>query len=497
MTLRLGGNGAITGCTSLENPDLTVSGLTISGSFDAEKVLVASGTAAAPSYTFSGDTDNGLYYVGTNSIGLATAGENAISIDADRRVSIGGTDIIHVHPALTINTDTAGGLLIAGGASSEVGIHFRDSGGGDGGKVVYHPTNNYLSFYTFFNERMRIDSSGRLLVGTSSSPSVGNGQYALAVIEGNTFSNADAGILNLQAGAAPASVGTNIGFLKFTANDGSEFAQIFCQKDGTTGSGDYPGSLVFSTTADGASSPTERMRITSSGLIQGQQNSKFLMQFSNGLSTRVPIIELQSSSTSSGAAQNYIVADIAATHGGAFVNPNVSIRVASGSYGASGMVDRLICNAAGVAVNGSFSKTSGSFRIDHPLESKSATHDLVHSFIEGPQADNIYRGQVNLINGTASINLDDAADMTEGTFVLLNTNLSCFTSNETDWTAVRGAVFENILTIEAQDNTSTATVSWLVIGERHDQHMLDTNWTDENGRVITEPLKDIATLENT
>ena len=48
MTLRLGGDGAITGCTSLENPDLTVSGLTISGSFDAEKVLVSSGTAAAP-----------------------------------------------------------------------------------------------------------------------------------------------------------------------------------------------------------------------------------------------------------------------------------------------------------------------------------------------------------------------------------------------------------------------------------------------------------------
>ncbi len=64
MTLRLGGDGAITGCTSLENPDLTVSGLTISGSFDAEKVLVASGTAAAPSYTFSGDTDNGLYCIG-------------------------------------------------------------------------------------------------------------------------------------------------------------------------------------------------------------------------------------------------------------------------------------------------------------------------------------------------------------------------------------------------------------------------------------------------
>ena len=50
MTLQLGGDGAITGCTSLENPDLIASGLTTSGSVDAEKVLVASGTAAAPSW---------------------------------------------------------------------------------------------------------------------------------------------------------------------------------------------------------------------------------------------------------------------------------------------------------------------------------------------------------------------------------------------------------------------------------------------------------------
>jgi len=30
----------------------------------------------------------------------------------------------------------------------------------------------------------------------------------------------------------------------------------------------------------------------------------------------------------------------------------------------------------------------------------------------------------------------------------------------------------------------------LVIGERHDQHMKDTEWTDDNGKVIVEPLKE-------
>jgi hypothetical protein len=158
----------------------------------------------------------------------------------------------------------------------------------------------------------------------------------------------------------------------------------------------------------------------------------------------------------------------------------------------SGSSDQFICTFSqngNVNVAGALSKGSGSFRIDHPLPAKTETHDLVHSFIEGPQADLIYRGKVDLVAGAATVNLDTAARMTEGTFVLLNTNIQCFTSNESDWTAVRGSVSGNTLTIAAEDNTSTATVSWLVIGERQDQHMIDTDWTDDNGRVITEPEK--------
>jgi hypothetical protein len=79
--------------------------------------------------------------------------------------------------------------------------------------------------------------------------------------------------------------------------------------------------------------------------------------------------------------------------------------------------------------------------------------------------------------------------MTAGTFVALNTNTQCFTTNEDGWTAVRGSVFGNTLTILAQDASCIDIVSWLVIGERHDPHMLQTDWTDEAGRVITEPEK--------
>jgi len=150
-----------------------------------------------------------------------------------------------------------------------------------------------------------------------------------------------------------------------------------------------------------------------------------------------------------------------------------------------------------VQVHGAFSKASGSFRITHPLPAKKDTHDLVHSFIEGPQADLIYRGAVDLVGGSATVNLDTAGRMTEGTFVLLNTNTQCFTSNESGWTAIKGSVSGNILTITAQDNTCTDTISWMVVGERHDQHMKDTDWTDSDGRVITEPLQQDLSNETT
>jgi hypothetical protein len=64
--------------------------------------------------------------------------------------------------------------------------------------------------------------------------------------------------------------GDGVGTLRFAGSDGTAFkvaAQIDAFVDGTPGTNDMPGRLVFSTTADGASSPTERMRIDSAGVV--------------------------------------------------------------------------------------------------------------------------------------------------------------------------------------------------------------------------------------
>ena len=171
-----------------------------------------------------------------------------------------------------------------------------------------------------------------------------------------------------------------------------------------------------------------------------------------------------------------------------------TINISSGQYvsitgGGNGGAGSISINPGTnnyVFISGNLSKPYGSFQIDHPLPEMKDSHHLIHSFVESPQANNIYRGKVTLENGTATINLDNESNMTEGTWVLLNRDPHVYTSNETDWDHVRGTINGNILTIECQNTNSTATVSWLVIGERHDEYMMKTVATDDNGRVIVE-----------
>jgi len=157
--------------------------------------------------------------------------------------------------------------------------------------------------------------------------------------------------------------------------------------------------------------------------------------------------------------------------------------------GAAGSTKRTYFNC-NIHVPSVVKSGTSNFQINHPLPEMNGSHWLIHTGIEGPNADNLYRGTVTLVDGTASVNLDTEARMTEGTFVALNRHVQCFTTNETDWGAVKGSVDGNILTITAQDSTSTATVSWMVIGERKDQSIYDSDRSDSDGRALVEIEQD-------
>lgn len=65
--------------------------------------------------------------------------------------------------------------------------------------------------------------------------------------------------------------GDRLGNVFFSGADGTAFlgaASIQCFVDGTPGANDMPGRIVISTTADGAATPTERLRIDSAGLTK-------------------------------------------------------------------------------------------------------------------------------------------------------------------------------------------------------------------------------------
>jgi hypothetical protein len=122
-----------------------------------------------------------------------------------------------------------------------------------------------LVISTSGSERARIDSSGRLLVGTSTASGYSSSKM---IVSGAGTDATGSGNLILQIGQANGSVtsGEQIGTINFGDTSGYSYANIIAAADLDAGS-DSPGRLVFSTTADGASSPTERMRIANNGDI--------------------------------------------------------------------------------------------------------------------------------------------------------------------------------------------------------------------------------------
>jgi hypothetical protein len=187
--------------------------------------------------------------------------------------------------ALDVNGTTGSALYVrTNGSATDFGLigHYGTD------FYVNNNSNGPTRFFTNGSERARIDSSGRLLVGTSSSRQLGGTSERQVLIESTTGtglgilrnSNDDTpGILTLGKTRGTSNGSSTIvqnndylGIINFVGADGVDAntygAQITCQVDGTPGANDMPGRLMFSTCADGDSSPTERMRISQSGVIE-------------------------------------------------------------------------------------------------------------------------------------------------------------------------------------------------------------------------------------
>jgi len=191
------------------------------------------------------------------------------------------------------DTTTGYGWFGVGGTGYSILSGLQDrafvlAGPNTAGINIYNEGVNPTIFTTNDVESMRIDSSGRLLVGHSSSVGAALGLQGGVQVSGTTGSDAAMTVNRFSDDAFGAYIaltksrgslgGSTIvqdddvtGYLTFGAGDGtdlnSEVAAIRAEIDGTPGSNDVPGRLTFSTTADGSASATERMRIDSAGNV--------------------------------------------------------------------------------------------------------------------------------------------------------------------------------------------------------------------------------------
>jgi hypothetical protein len=142
---------------------------------------------------------------------------------------------------------------------------------------------------------------------------------------------------------------------------------------------------------------------------------------------------------------------------------------------------------AELRVEGQLIGAGKQFLIDHPKDP--ANQNLRHISIEAPRGDLIYRGRVRLKNGRARVNLDDASNMSTGTFDALTRDAQVFLQNDSGWSALKGRVRNGVLVISCEDSASIDEVSWMVVAERADRAYLHGGLLDENAEFITEIAK--------
>lgn len=243
--------------------------------------IFPAGTAAAPSITFSGDTNNGIFSPSTDQIGFTTAGSQRMVVDASGNVGIGITA-----PNAKFNVVGGGAWIEADDSSAEIQV--RRASDNTGGPFAYL-------------NKSRGTTAARTIVAS----------------------------------------GDTVGTVFFRGYDGATFqnaASIASVVDATPGAGDMPGRLVFSTTADGTATVTERMRIDNAGNV-GIGISSY--------TARVHVVGAQPTSvtTVNGTAASSVLTVLGGT-GGTTTIATTGVGGAGGAYSLTGGTGGVASSAA-------------------------------------------------------------------------------------------------------------------------------------------------------
>jgi uncharacterized protein YaiE (UPF0345 family) len=211
-----------------------------------------------------------------------SSGSEDVRIDSSGNVGI-GTDAPSDYNAaahnLVLYEASGSGMTLASGTSGSGRIYFADGTSGDAeyrGYIIYdHDSDDLMRFGTAATERMRIDSSGNVMIGTTTAGLADNGDQLTVSDSGNT------------------------GITIRSTNSGQNNIYF---SDGTSGSEQYIGYITYQHDVNAMRFGTndgERMRVDSSGNVGiGTTSPTQILEVKTSSS---PTIELNQADTYRGA----------------------------------------------------------------------------------------------------------------------------------------------------------------------------------------------------
>jgi hypothetical protein len=224
--------------------------------------LVPDGSASAPSYSFTNDTDTGIYLSASDTIGFAANGIEQVTI-SDNKITINGN------------------------------LEFTPQSSVSGSNVIYvDDGTNYTASTLVYDGQLVFPSNCSFGdPGTEQGAYTYEGTSIDAMVKINHFGNDLMADLTLHRHSTTQSYGPILGFLRshssddthvivqdgdrlgqisFSGQDGTDYnGSVFinAEIDGTPGANDMPGRLIIATSASGSNTPTERLRIESDGTL--------------------------------------------------------------------------------------------------------------------------------------------------------------------------------------------------------------------------------------
>ena len=212
------------------------------------------------------------YSHSSNHMQIRTNSDVRMLIDSSGRVGIGATSFNDTRERLRIQSPSGSDTFVtikAPSNSGESALFFGDSDFNRGAVSYEHSGDNML-FRVNDAERMRVDSSGRLIIGTGGDVSGGDTDVKLQVASGSGPS--------IQLCRTDSSTTANelLGRIFASTEDGGTSqvcGQITFRAEGSHTINDHATRIEFATTKDGANGVTERMRISEDGSLHHNSNS--------------------------------------------------------------------------------------------------------------------------------------------------------------------------------------------------------------------------------